>query len=188
MDLLTAKLLRNAGIDPDSIPDGTMVNGKPAKDTLETHRAICAQSLPASGVGPGRRVDLPGLILLTIPGTPMGKPRMTQRDKWYKRECTSRYWEWAEHTRSIAGIMPRAEQVCTFNWTAYFEPPKSWSNKRREAAYGTPHRVKPDLDNILKAGMDIFWKSDSAIYQGTFLKLWSAESRIEFEIYYEGTI
>jgi Holliday junction resolvase RusA-like endonuclease len=188
MDLLTAKLLRNAGIDPDTIPDGTIVNGKPAKDTLETHRQERSHSLPVSLIGPGRRIDLPGLILLTIPGTPMGKPRMTQRDKWKGRDCVLRYHAWADQVRAIAGKMPEAEQVAALNWVAFFEPPKSWSKKRREAAYGTPHRAKPDRDNLDKMCLDILWKNDSAIYKGTIEKLWSKEARIEIHIYYEGTL
>ncbi|EDR3747953.1 hypothetical protein CHS65_004589 [Salmonella enterica] len=33
--------------------------------------------------------------------TPIGKPRMTQRDRWHKRPATAAYWAYKEHVRLL---------------------------------------------------------------------------------------
>ena len=38
--------------------------------------------------------------------------------------------------------------------SSYFEPPKSWSKSKREAAIGKYHTQKPDNDNIRKVILD----------------------------------
>ena len=52
--------------------------------------------------------------------------------------------------------------------TAYIEPPKSWSKKKRETAYGKPHTKKPDADNIVKSVLDglngIAYNDDSQVF------------------------
>jgi Holliday junction resolvase RusA-like endonuclease len=128
------------------------------------------------------RRNYDGLIFIRLHGAPIGKPRMTRRDKWAKRPAVLRYREWADRLREVAGTLPSATEVDALNWTAYFEPPVSWSKKRRLAAMGTLHRAKPDLDNVAKAVMDALWTADSGIAQGTIAKRWDWTARIEIEI------
>jgi len=70
---------------------------------------------------------------------------------------------------------------------AVFEPPASWSAKKREAAIGRHHLQKPDLDNIEKAisdGMNrIAYADDSQICCKRSVKLWGrhAETVITVE-------
>jgi uncharacterized cupin superfamily protein len=60
-----------------------------------------------------------GECCFTIPGNPVGKPRMTQRDKWAKRPAVLRYREWADRARAAyAGSTVCAESGS--NVTAYF--------------------------------------------------------------------
>lgn len=121
-------------------------------------------------------------IEFTVPGVPMGKPRMTQRDKWKKRPCVMRYRAWADKVRAIAGKMPKPNIVASLDWVAYFEPPKSWSAEKRAAAMGELHRSKPDRDNIDKALLDALFVNDSAIALGTVEKRWGFPTRLEVAI------
>jgi len=136
------------------------------------------------------RLRLPRLKI-TIPGTPIGKPRMTQRDKWKNRPCVERWFAWKDQAASQlreAGGHP-ANVVKSLSWVANFVPPKSWSKKKREAALGQPHRSKPDRDNIDKAVLDsLFPESaggDSGIPSGHLRKVWAPEASLEVEIVYE---
>jgi Holliday junction resolvase RusA-like endonuclease len=121
-------------------------------------------------------------IRFTIQGTPVGKPRMTRRDKWKKRPCVMRYRAWADAARAAAGRLPHPETIASFNWTAYFSPPKSWSQKKRADAIGTPHRGTPDRDNVDKAILDALFPNDSAIADGVISKRWGEPARVEIEI------
>lgn len=90
------------------------------------------------------------VITFTVYGTPLGKPRMTRRDKWAKRPCVTKFWAWADKIRESAGVIPDANDIERLDWVAYFEPPESWPAKRRSAVMGTLHRSKPDRDNLDK--------------------------------------
>ena len=41
---------------------------------------------------------------VVVRGEPIGKPRMTKRDKWKQRECVLRYRAWADAARAAAGV------------------------------------------------------------------------------------
>jgi Holliday junction resolvase RusA-like endonuclease len=131
------------------------------------------------------RIDSPGKIAIVVHGTPLAKPRMTQRDKWAKRPCVVKYRTWCDRIRAAAGEMPPAESVAEVNWTAYFEPPKSWKKKRRWDAIGQPHRSTPDKDNVEKGLLDILFKQDKGIADGRGRKRWGTPARIEISIILE---
>lgn len=115
--------------------------------------------------------------------TPIGKPRMTRRDKWAKRPCVLRYREFADNLRACFDGVDLAG-VHALSWTAYFPLPASWSRKRRSALAGQGHQSKPDRDNVDKAILDALFDEDSGISHGTLTKLWDdgAGPRIEIEI------
>lgn len=121
-------------------------------------------------------------ITITIPGEPMGKPRMTRSDKWKKRDCVMRYRAWADEARLRAGKLPSPDVIASLSWTAYFEPPKSWSKKKRAAAMNTLHRSTPDRDNVDKAVLDALFPQDSAIASGMIQKRWGSPARLEIVI------
>lgn len=112
---------------------------------------------------------------------PMGKPRMTQRDKWLKpaRKVIARYWAYKDVLvlqANLEGYIPSDVLSVQFN----IPMPKSWSKKKREAMNGQPHRQKPDLDNLLKAFQDCLCKEDSYIWgYSRCAKMWSLEGSIE---------
>lgn len=118
----------------------------------------------------------------TIFGHPMGKPRMTQRDKWAKRPCVMRYRAWCDAAR--VEIPPLTSNASRVDWVAFIGIPKSWSVKKKAAHKGKPHRAKPDRDNIDKAILDLLFKDDSGICEGIISKRWDdgAGPRIEIEV------
>lgn len=106
----------------------------------------------------------------TVFGEPIGKPRMTQRDKWQKRPCVVKYRAWADRARAAAGAIPKdAGQV---RIKAYFAIPESWSAKKQSAAVSKPHRQRPDVDNVAKAAMDALLPEDCAIHALHAAKFW----------------
>ena len=141
-------------------------------------QCVCRAAMKA--VGEDRTMSR--IINITLPGTPIGKPRMTRQDKWQQRPRVMRYREWCDTARKVAGELPPADQIASLSWVAYFAPPKSWSKKRREAAIGTLHRQTPDRDNIDKAVLDCFFKEDSGIAAGSIEKRWGLVARLEIVV------
>lgn len=112
---------------------------------------------------------------------PMGKPRMTQRDKWAKRPNVVRYREYADILRAhYAGSL----SPVSVSWTAYFTMPDNWSKKKKAAHLGKPHRAKPDRDNIDKGILDALFARDECVAAGTLRKFWDDGhgARIELEV------
>jgi Holliday junction resolvase RusA-like endonuclease len=143
---------------------------------------ISAQIHPQSLVAP-----LPVPVKQNQIGTafiePMGKPRMTQRDKWFKRKSVTRYWSYAAKLRSEFPN-PIVDPV-EVSWKAYFSIPKSWSKKKRAEHAGKPHRSKPDRDNVDKGILDALWKDDSRIAKGRLEKFWDDGLGARIELFVE---
>jgi Holliday junction resolvase RusA-like endonuclease len=121
-------------------------------------------------------------ISITIPIEPMGAPRMTQADKWKQRPCVMRYRAFKDQVRLAVGNRVQDAVIADFSWKAFFEPPPSWSKKKRAAAMGTQHRSKPDRDNIDKALLDALFEDDKGIAAGRIEKLWGEPARIELTV------
>jgi len=118
-------------------------------------------------------------LTLTIPGRPMGKPRMTRQDRWKHRPCVVQYREFCDRIRKAVGpLVIDPEKVLRLDWTATFAPPKSWKKADREDAIGTLHRQMPDRDNLDKAILDALFERDQAIAAGTLLKVWGWDSSL----------
>ena len=102
-----------------------------------------------------------------------GKPRMTQCDKWKKRRCIIDYFAWADKLR-LAAITQGFTLSNEFSVQFHFVPPKSFSKKKQMKMFGTPHNQKPDLDNMIKAIMDVLRPGDDQlIYSVAASKYWS---------------
>ena len=118
----------------------------------------------------------------TVYINPIGKPRMTQRDKWAKRPAVLRYREFADEMRlRVKDIPENASQV---SWKAFFPIPDSWTKKKKAEMKGKLHRQKPDRDNVDKAILDALFKDDSGIATGYLEKRWDDGNgpRIEISI------
>lgn len=108
------------------------------------------------------------------PITPLGKPRMTQRDKWKKRECVERYHAFKDECRTHRVTLNLSKDHVTF----ILPMPKSWSAKKRANMDGKPHQMKPDMDNMLKALWDAVMEQDCGIWDCRVTKLWGMEGQI----------
>ena len=113
---------------------------------------------------------------------PMGKPRMTRRDKWAKRPCVVAYRAWADAVRLAAGPVP--DHVGVLRLRAYMPIPKSLPAHKRPHFVGSPHQRKPDLDNIVKALMDALLPQDQGVYHIEARKVYDDNlgPRIEVEL------
>lgn len=123
-------------------------------------------------------------VLATIKLQPIGKPRMTRRDKWAKRPSVVRYRAWAGEARRQVKPLSLPANPLRLKIVAYFEMPKSWSKAKRAELAGQPHRQKPDWDNVAKAVQDIFWTDDQVVAEGHVLKFWDDGNgaRVEMEV------
>jgi Holliday junction resolvase RusA-like endonuclease len=115
-------------------------------------------------------------VQFEVPGEPIGKPRMTQRDVWKQRPCVMEYRSWCDRARRHAGADFRfgkqSETPPAVTLTAYFEIPRSWNAKKRAAAAGAPHQAKPDSDNVGKALLDALFSQDQKVSDLVVRKRW----------------
>lgn len=116
--------------------------------------------------------------LITFDVDPMGKPRMTQSDKWKKRDVTDRYWIFKNklqlHIKGIGFKIPESNIHMVFR----IEMPQSWPKKKKLEMLNKPHQQKPDADNILKGVQDSLCEDDSYIWDVRISKLWDWKGSI----------
>lgn len=114
---------------------------------------------------------------ITIKINPIGKPRMTQKDKWSKRPATQKYWAYKDLL--VAEAKRQGYELKNVLEAEYFiEMPSSWSKKKKLEMSLRPHQNKPDIDNIDKGIMDALLKDDSAVYKSHTSKYWAYEGAI----------
>ncbi len=107
---------------------------------------------------------------------PLPKPRMTQKDRWAKRPCVLRYWEYKDKLNALLDDIPASCRVIF-----HLPMPKSWSKKKKKEMIGKPHQQRPDIDNLIKAVFDCICKEDSYIWHVESSKYWAEEGSIEIE-------
>lgn len=114
--------------------------------------------------------------MIEIPLEPMGKPRMTQRDRWAKRSVVVRYFAYCDSLRAaLPGFVVPDRLGLEFS----IPMPKSWSAKKRVLLKGKPHKQRPDIDNLAKAFMDALADDDSYIYSLKAEKYWDESGSIK---------
>jgi len=124
---------------------------------------------------------------------PMGKPRMTRRDRWAKRPCVIRYWEYKDKIKDAVNGHAELSQLIAANaiiglsWTAYFTMPKSWSKKKKDEYRGQLHTSKPDRDNVDKGIMDAIFAKDEIIAHGAICKKWDDGGGARIELIFHVT-
>lgn len=119
----------------------------------------------------------------SIPGEPIGKPRMTQQDRWKKRPATGKYWAWCDVARQAAGLQPMQKASADEFWGvivfAHTRIPKSYSAKKRAALEGRLCPMKPDTDNIIKAVCDSLFENDEKLVMMQGYKYWAYDNEDE---------
>lgn len=108
------------------------------------------------------------------PIIPVGKPRMTQRDRWKKRPCVLRYHQFKDQCRLHNVTLGDSVSV-----RFYIPMPDSWSKKKKREMLNQPHQQKADIDNLLKALLDACLADDSSVYAITATKHWDVEGGFE---------
>jgi len=109
--------------------------------------------------------------------TPVPKPRMTQSDRWKKRDCVMRYWKFKDEVRSNKITLPDSGFYMIFT----LPMPKSWSKKKRSEMNGRAHQQTPDLDNLVKALSDAVFDDDCQIWDFRATKKWGKSGSIELK-------
>lgn len=114
---------------------------------------------------------------------PIGKPRMTQRDKWMKRPAVMRYRAFCDELRLKFKEKIKNQNFTEISIVFYIKPPKSWSRKKVEQNLGKPHKQKPDIDNMLKAVLDaLLVDGDEMVWKVCAFKLWSEKSGMSISV------
>jgi Holliday junction resolvase RusA-like endonuclease len=130
------------------------------------------------------------ILSITIPGVPVakGRPRFTTQGGFarsYTPAKTQRYEDLirTEAANAMNGNAPLSEPVC-MSITAYVQPPKSMSKKKRlDAIEGTlKPTTRPDADNYAKAALDgcnaIIFRDDSLVTDLIVRKRYSERPRL----------
>lgn len=111
---------------------------------------------------------------------PVAAPRMNQADRWKRRPCVVKYFEYRDQVRALA-----AQQGFTlpeqFSVRFYLQMPRSWSKRKKQAHDGQPHQAKPDADNLLKGLLDCFGE-DCAVWCVCASKVWSASPCVVLDV------
>jgi Holliday junction resolvase RusA-like endonuclease len=124
----------------------------------------------------------PGQLSFVVIGDPMGKPRMTQRDRWKQRPVVLRYHDYCDRIKEAAPNRVFTADVYAVDVIAHITMPASWSKKKKTEHAGKMCRSKPDWDNIGKAICDALFKEDSMIADGRTRKFWCCEGEQRTEV------
>ena len=110
---------------------------------------------------------------------PFAKPRMTQRDRWAKRQIVIDYFAFRDTEKQEIERLLALQNNNDKNksWEeldiSFFIPmPKSWSKKKRSEMAGTPHKQRPDLDNYIKGLLDALLEEDCKVWRVSARKIW----------------
>ena len=110
---------------------------------------------------------------------PCSKPRMTQRDRWKKRQCVVDFFAFRDRIKQELKKKDASLILDPpFNWDeldiVFLVPmPKSWSKKKKDLMAGKPMQQRPDIDNYLKGLFDATHEEDSSIWKVTASKIWT---------------
>ena len=109
---------------------------------------------------------------------PFAKPRMTQRDRWAKRQIVKDYFAFRDTVKQeIKRLLALQNNNDKKSWEeldiCFFIPmPKSWSKKKKLSMTGTPHKQRPDLDNYIKGLLDALLEEDCKVWRISARKIW----------------
>ncbi|PNZ40893.1 RusA family crossover junction endodeoxyribonuclease [Staphylococcus simulans] len=113
------------------------------------------------------------------------RPRFANRGKYVQTYMPSTY---TAHKDFIQKQMPKAmlesDLIVTIEFL--FNPPQSWSNKKRLSMIGQYKRTKPDIDNLIKTVLDAankhLWKDDNQIVEVRSFKKYADEPKIVMSV------
>ena len=101
---------------------------------------------------------------------PVAAPRMTHADRWKRRSCVVKYFEYRDQVRDQAQVMGFT-LPSKFSLWFQLPVPKSWSQRKKRMMFGEPALVRPDVDNLAKGFLDCFGE-DKHIWSIQLTKTW----------------
>ena len=122
------------------------------------------------------------IIIFDAKPKPAPRPRVTK----YGTYNDKAYTNYKKALRLVAQRQIKAplEGAIKMSIVFQFKKPKSWSKKKREAAFW--HTQKPDADNLAKAVKDalngLAYRDDSQICDMDLVKIWGENDRITIEL------
>lgn len=136
------------------------------------------------------QIELHGLtdqfqcLEFTYQGIPVGKPRMTQQDKYVMRPAAKKYWDFKAALKAAAGPMLDNPDIIAV--TAWVPMKGSWPKSKQQAMAGKPCRLRPDCDNLVKAVMDALFDEDCCIWAGLSVKYWcwAGQEKVNVKVFY----
>lgn len=123
-------------------------------------------------------LNIGGNLLMSFVIDPIGKPRMTQSDKWKKRKTVVNYFKYKDELIRQAADKGFVIPSDSFHMVFVMPVPHSISEKEKSKRIGSAHQQKPDIDNLEKAIFDSLCKEDSYIWDCRVTKLWGAYGQI----------
>ncbi len=121
-----------------------------------------------------------GILRFRVEGVAKSQPRRTRRDKWNPSLGVVAYYEWCDIVRHQVVGDPLKKfdfEISRINALFVLPIPPSYSKKQRTALAGQPHRVKPDVDNLLKGILDALFLNDSCVWCAHAEKWWCNEGQ-----------
>jgi len=112
--------------------------------------------------------------------TPVPACRQNRADRWRKREVVLRYRAYSDALREacLEKAFVLGEQIYM---EFHFPMAKSWSQKKRDKMLGTPHRQRPDTDNVVKGIQDSLLAEDCKVWHIEAKKFWAKTGYIILE-------
>ena len=120
-------------------------------------------------------------VFLEIKGRPVpkGRPRFGNGHT-YTPAATKAHEQLIQAEYLVSGGR-RLTGLIEAEFEFIYEPPKSWSKKKRMGAMGMPKETKPDLDNLIKCCEDalngLAYTDDSRIWKTTAQKTYGPEEK-----------
>ena len=112
---------------------------------------------------------------------PLPKPRMTRADRWKKRPCVLKYWDYKVDLQNKLKTCD-IEIIDVIKVVFCVPMPKSWSKKKMAEMDGKPHQQRPDVDNLMKGLMDSLFQEDSHVHTIHAKKIWGYKGYMEFDL------
>jgi Holliday junction resolvase RusA-like endonuclease len=121
------------------------------------------------------------VLHLTVPVAPVPKPRQSPADRWRPSPRVLRYRAFADAVRAFVGPPPCL--VASVELVFFLPAPKARRRGAKALREGSPHTLRPDTDNLVKAVLDALWEHDSGVWRITAEKRWTlGEARFELRI------
>lgn len=119
---------------------------------------------------------------LTLPLDPVPAPRQVRSDAWNPRPGVVRYRAFRDAVAMLTAGKLESVPEHGLRLTFAVPMPPSWSGAKRDRMRGTPHRQRPDVDNLAKALLDSLWPDgDAEVWHLTAIKRWADKGSITIE-------